>query len=325
MNTWGETFLKYYTNASDLVMLFSKILKDGLSINKSFDEFCYFVSPDSHKKLYKRIERAFGNAYNFFINGKPNIKQRLLLNIDDKLICATKDDKEITVTPFNNDIEMLSYISQKPFKNPDNKIFYEDNSQLFIIDEIYSKRETDTITMVFETRQKYNVIYIMDEAENIFAFMKIRGTDDYFSGTYRFCTNTLLNIQKSYTGKVKKPVEKIKCLKLTIDKYNKINFKDDSLIFNQRDHMYKVNEDAITINIELKNNITLYSIRSNAGNIDGIRLNQIPEKLKEIGKNLTCEIIDIKFQNSPAAVTTFGSTRYFYEKYKIEKILGHIL
>ncbi|MCL1865277.1 MAG: class I adenylate cyclase [Spirochaetes bacterium] len=325
MNTWGEAFLKHYTDTSDLVMIFSDILKDGLLNNRSFDEFCYFVSPEPHKKLYRQIERTFSNAYNFFMSGKPNIKQRVLLNIDDKLVCATKDDKEVTVATFHNDIELLSYISQRPFKYSDNRIFQEDNPRLFIIDEIYKKRENYCITIVLENRQKYNVIYIMDGIGNIFTFAKRRGVSDYFSSTYRFCTNIVSNIQKSYAGKVKYPVEKIKCFKLDIDKYGKINFKDDSLMFSQRDYIYKVDEDAIMINIELKDNITLYSIRSNAGNIDGIRLNQFPEKIKELGKNQTCEIIDIKFHNFPAERIELGSTLYFYEKYKIEKMLGAIL
>jgi adenylate cyclase len=324
MNTWGEAFLKYYTNASDLVMIFSMILKDGLLNNRSFDEFCYFVSPEPHKKLYKRIERIFSNAYNFFINGKPYVKQRVLLNIDDKLVCATKDDKEITVDLFKHDIELLSYISQRPFKYPENKILQEDNPRLFIIDEIYSKRENNCITIVFENRQKYNVIYIMNEAGNIFTFIKIRGEEDYFSCTYRFCKNIVSNMQKSFADQGKSPVAKIKCFQLDIDKFGRMNFKDDSLTSSQRDSMYKVNGAAIMINIELKGNSTLYSIQNNSGKIDGLKLNQIPEKLKELGKNLTCSIIDIKFHNFPPRNMEFGSTIYFYEKYKIEKILGYI-
>jgi hypothetical protein len=104
-----------------------------------------------------------------------------------------------------------------------------------------------------------------------------------------------------------------------------IHFKDDSQIFSQRDYLYKANEDVITINIELENNIALYSVLSNAGNIDRIRLNQIPEKFKALGKNPTCEVIDIKFHNLPPERMELGSTLYFYEKYKIEKILGAIL
>ncbi|MCL2156189.1 MAG: class I adenylate cyclase, partial [Leptospirales bacterium] len=325
MNTWGEVFLKHYTDSSDLLIIFSMVLKDGLLNNRSFDEFCYFVSPEPHKKLYKRVEKTFSNAYNFFINSKPYIKQRLLLNIDDKLVCAAKDDKEISVVTFNSDIELLSYVSQRPFKYPDNKIFQEDNPKLFIIDEIYSKRENNCITIVFEIRQKYNVIYIINEVGNIFTFIKIKGGGDYFSNTYRFCKNTVSNIQKSFAGKGKSPVEKIKCFQLDIDKYSRMNFKDDSLIFSQRDHIYKVNEDAIMINIELRDNVTLYSIRSNTGNIDGLKLNQIPQKLKELGKNPTNDIIEIKFLNLSPERMELGSTIYFYEKYKIEKILGSIL
>ena len=325
MNTWGEVFLKHYTDPSDLVMLFSNILKDGILNNRSFDEFCYFVSPEPHKKLYRRIEKAFSNAYDFFISGKPNVKRRLMLNIDDNIVCATKDENEISVESFKNDIELLTYISQKPFRYPDNRIYQEDKPRLFIIDEIYRKRENSCITIVFENRQRFNVIYIMDEVGNIFTFVKRKLNNDYFPGIYRFCTNTLSNIQKFHTGKGKYSVEKIKCLKLDIDKYGRISFKDDSLISSQRDSLYKVNEDALMIDIELNNNIALYSIKSSAVNINGIGLNQIPEKLKEIGKDPMSDIIDIKLHNFPTERMELGSAIYFYEKYKIEKIIGNIL
>ena len=325
MNTWGEAFLKHYTNTSDLVMIFSMVLKDGISNNRSFDEFCYFVSPQPHNKLYKRVERAFSNAYNFFMSGKPYVTQRLLLNIDNNLACVTKHDKEITIESFNTDIEMLSYVSQRPLNYPDNRIFQEDNTRLFIIDEIYSKRENSCITIVYESKEKYNVIYIMDEIGNIFTFIKIRGGGDYISATYRFCANVISNIQKSYENKDKSLIGKIKCLKLDIDKYGRINFKDDSVFLNQRNSLYKINENAITLGIEFKGNTLIYSIQSNTGKIDGIRLNQIPEKLKEIGKNQACEIIDIKFNNLPPERIKLGSALYFHEKYKIEKILGYIV
>jgi len=323
MNTWGETFLKHYTNPSDLVMIFSKILKDGPLNNRSFDEFCYFVSPDPHKKLYKSIEKTFRNAYDFFVSGKQYVKQRLMISIDNNLVCATKEDKEISVASFTSDIEMLSYVSQRPFRYPDNRIYSEDNFDLMLIDEIYGKRSNSNITLVFEEKQKYSMVYVMDENGNLFTFIKRKGEGDAVAGSYRFCMNTISNIRKSNCGK--NVNDDIFCYKLDVDKFGKVNFKDDSKNVRQLDSLYSTTENGIMIDVNFSNGNTLYSIRSSGGRAEAVSLNSIPDKLKQIGKNRNCEIIDIKFQNFPVERMEIGSTIYFYEKYRIEKIIGSII
>jgi len=323
MNSWGETFLKHYTNPSDLVMIFSKVLKDGPMNNRNFDEFCYFVSPEPHKKLYKNIEKTFRNAYDFFVSGKQYVKQRLLISIDNNLVCATKEDKEISVASFGSDIELLSYVSQRPFRYPDNRIYSEDNTELSIIDEIYGKRINNTITMVYEDKQKYLMIYIIDENGNLFTYIKRKGEGDPVPGTYRFCMNTISNIRKSKLGK--NINEEILCYKLDVDKFGKVNFKDDSRNVRQLDSLYSNTENGVMIDVGLSEGNTLYSARSTGGRSKAVTLSGIPGMLKEIGKTRTCEIIDIKFHNFPAERMEIGSTIYFYEKYRIEKITGSVI
>jgi len=322
MNTWGETFLKHYTNASDLVMIFSKVIKDGPINNRNFDEFCYFVSPEPHKKIYKQIEKTFRNAYDFFLSGKQYVKQRLLISIDNNLVCATKEDKEITVASFSSDIELLSYVSQRPFRYPDNRIYPDENFELTIIDEVYGKRTNSTLSMIYEDKQKYLMVYIIDENGNLFTYIKKKGEGDPVPCSYRFCMNTILNIKKTNTGKAIN--EDMQCYKLDVDKFGKINIKDDLRNVRQLDSFYN-SGNGIMIDVALKDGITLYSIRSSEGRTSAVTLSGIPEKLKEIGKNRTSEIIDIKFHNFPKERIDIGSTIYFYEKYRIEKVIGSIL
>lgn len=323
MNSWGETFLKHYTNPSDLVMIFSKIIKDGPMNNRNFDEFCYFVSPEPHKKLYKSIEKTFRNAYDFFVNGKQYVKQRLLISIDNNLVCATKEDTEISVASFSSDIELLSYVSQRPFRYPDNRIYSEDNFELSMIDEIYGKRVNSTITMVFEDKQKYTMIYVIDENGNLFTYIKRKGEGDPVPACYRFCMNTISNIRKAKIGK--NINEDIQCYKLDVDKFGKFSFKDDSRNVRQLDSLYSNTENGIMVDVALKDGNTFYSIRTSGGRTSAVTLSGIPAILRELGKKRTCEIIDIKFHNFPADKIEVGSTIYFYEKYRIEKVIGSII
>jgi len=220
MNTWGETFLKHYTDASDRYMIFFIFIKDGPINNRNFDEFCYFVSPEPHKKIYKQIEKTFRNAYDFFLSGKQYVKQRLLISIDNNLVCATKEDKEITVASFSSDIELLSYVSQRPFRYPDNRIYPDENFELTIIDEVYGKRTNSTLSMIYEDKQKYLMVYIIDENGNLFTYIKKKGEGDPVPCSYRFCMNTILNIKKTNTGKAIN--EDMQCYKLDVDKFGKM-------------------------------------------------------------------------------------------------------
>lgn len=323
MNTWGETFLKYYTNLSDLVMIFSKVIKDGPMNNRNFDEFCYFVSPDPHKKLYKNIEKTFRNAYDFFVSGKKFVKQRLLISIDNNLVCATKEDKEIAVASFSSDIELLSYVSQRPFRYPDNRIYSEDNFDLSLIDEIYGKKINNIITMVCEERQKYFMIYVIDENGNLFTFIKRKGEGDPLPVYYRFCMNTIANIKQAKTGK--NISDDIQFYKLEVDKFGKINFKDDSKNLRQLDSLFSNTDNGITVDVGSKEGKTLYSIRGSGLKPDAVTLAGIPDKLKELGKKRTSEIVEIKFHNLASERMEMGSTIYFYEKYRLEKVIGSIV
>jgi len=246
-----------------------------------------------------------------------------MISIDNTLVCATKEEAEISVASFGSDIELLSYVSQRPFRYPDNRIYSEDNFELSLIDEIYGKRQNSTVVMIYEEKPKYIMVYIIDENGNLFTYIKRKGEGDHVPGYYRFCMNTLANIRKSKCGK--NINEDILCYKLDVDKFGKVNFKDDSRNVRQLDSLYNNSGNSVMIDVALNEGNTFYSIRSSDGRTTAVTLSRLPEKLKEIGKSRTSEIIDIKFHNFPAERMEIGSTIYFYEKYRIEKIIGSII
>jgi hypothetical protein len=172
MNTWGESFLKKYSSMSDLVMLYSKIIKDAIYFSKDFDEFCYFFSPEPHKKIYRNIEKIFRSSYDFFIKSKEFYNQKLITSIDNTIICVTKENNDINVASFGTVFEMLGYISQRPCRYPEFRILFEYSQNLAVLDEIYSRRTVNGINITYEEKQKYSVFYITDENGNLFTFKK---------------------------------------------------------------------------------------------------------------------------------------------------------
>jgi hypothetical protein len=75
----------------------------------------------------------------------------------------------------------------------------------------------------------------------------------------------------------------------------------------------------------MKDGNTYYAVKGGGTRTKAVSIQRIPEKLKELGKSLNSEIIDIKFHNFPEEKLESGSTIYFYEKYKIEKMTGSTL
>ena len=172
INTWGESFIKNYSAYPEMIAVFSKIVKDGVAFGRTFDDFCFFVSPEPHKRLYKRVEKTFRAAFDFLLNSKDYVSQRFITNFDNNLVCITKTESDVLVASFDSIFELLSSISLAPFRYPDLKIYSEDNASLEILDEIYSKRTANGFSIVYEDKIKYITVYVCDENGNLFTFIK---------------------------------------------------------------------------------------------------------------------------------------------------------
>jgi len=321
MNTWGESFLKKYSSQSDLVMIFSKVIKDSVHSKKEFDEFCYFFSPEPHRKVYRSVEKMFRTAHDFFIRGKQFYNQRLLTVIDNTLVCVTRDDNELTVASFNTVFEMLGYVSQRPFRYPEIRIYSEDSNNLAMIDEMYAKRSINGITLVYEDRQKYAVFYVMDENSNIFTFIKKKNGVDLLAYMYRFCLNTMKRAKSSATGRTLQ--DQITCFRLDIDRFGKYNFRDETKNLMQLDVINTTFGGAVMSDVIYKDGQSYYMIRKGDIKVGPVQLANLPDKIKAAGLGSTPpEIIDIKFHNLNAEKAECGTMIYFMEKFRMEKITG---
>jgi len=325
MNTWGESFLKKYTSQSDLVMIFSKVIKDSVYTRREFEEFCFFFSPEPHRKIFRNIEKMFRAAHEFFLKGKQFYSQRLLTEIDNTLVCVTREEQELIVTSFNTIFEMLGFLSQRPCRYPELRIFNEDSSNLAMIDEIYGRRAINGLTLVFEERQKYIVFYIMDENSNIFTFIKKKSDGDLLAYVYRFCLNTLKRIKASGSGRT--VIDEITCFRLDIDRFGKYSLKEETRNLSQMDMLNTSFSSGAMAEIIEKDGLPYYIISKKDVKIGPAPLKGLHEKVKQLGHTSASpiEIIDIKFHNLPPEKIEAGSMIYLLEKFRIEKITGACL
>ncbi len=323
INTWGESFIKNYSSYSDMIAVFSKIVKDGIAFGRSFDDFCFFVSPEPHKRLYKRVEKIFSTAFDFLINSKEYVSQRFVTSFDKNLVCVTRSGSDITVASFDSIFELLSNISLSPFRYPDLKIYSEDNPGLEILDEIYTRRSVNGFTIVYEDKSRYSVVYLCDENGNLFTFLKKRSEHDSTLAVYRFCLNILEVVKK---GSAEKNITgDIKCFKLEVDRFGKYSFRDETRKMGQLDSINPFIKDSLSVEVfhNIKEN-PYYVLQKGAAKIGPFHGNELQEKIKLLGPTAerNMEVISIVFHNLPEEIKVWGATPYFLEKYKIERLLG---
>lgn len=323
INTWGESFIKNYSAYSEMIAVFSKIVKDGVAFGRSFDDFCFFVSPEPHKRLYKRVEKTFRAAFDFLLKSKDYVSQRFITNFDNNLVCITKMESEVSVASFDSTHELLSNISMSPFKYPDLKIYSEDNSSLEIIDEIYSKRTANGFSLVYEDKIKYTAVYVCDENGNLFNFIKVKSDYDPVLAVYRFCLNTLDCIKAGASNK--KITGEIKCFKLTVDRFGKYSFNDESRKMSQLDSINLFNKDSLAVEVLITSNEKPYYImQKGPAKIGPFAGHELKDKVKLFGpgSERNMEIANLKFHIISDEMKQWGSTPYFLEKYKLERLLG---
>lgn len=323
INTWGESFIKNYSAYPEMIAVFSKIVKDGVAFGRSFDDFCFFVSPEPHKRLYKRVEKIFREAFDFLLKSKDYVSQRFITNFDNNLVCITKTGGDVSVASFDSILELLSNISMAPFRYPDLKIYSEDNPSLEILDEIYSKRTANGLSIVYEDKVRYTTVYVCDENGNLFTFIKMQLEYDPVLAVYRFCLNTLDLIKAGASDKT--ITNNIKCLKLTVDRFGKYSFKDESKKMSQLDSINTFVNNSLSVEVvSSSNERPYYILQKGPAKIGPFAAHELKDKVKLFGPDAerNMEVASLKFHVISDEKNIWGSTPYFLEKYKVERLLG---
>jgi adenylate cyclase class 1 len=323
INTWGESFIKNYSAYSEMIAVFSKIVKDGVAFGRSFDDFCFFVSPEPHKRLYKRVEKIFRAAFDFLLNSKDYVSQRFITNFENNLVCITRTESDVFVASFDSIFELLSNISLAPFRYPDLKIYSDDNPSLEILDEIYSKRTANGFTIVYEDKIKYITVYVCDENGNLFTFIKKKMDYDPAQAVYRFCVNTFDILKGGASNKT--ITGDIKCFRLDVDRFGKYTFKDESRKMSQLDSINSFVKDSLGIEVLTSSNEQpYYIIQKGPSKIGPFTGFELKDKIKLLGPHAerNLEVVSIKFHAISDEIKIWGATPYFLEKFKVERLLG---
>jgi len=322
MNSWGESFLRTYSNPSDMIMIFSKVIKDSVFLARDFDEFCYFNSPEPHKKLYKQVEKVFRRAFEYLKNGKDYIVQSFVTAFGEDMVYIRKSGSDVKVMSLGNFFELLGNLSLESGNYHEIKVFSEENQNLMILEEILSRRNSKGVSFVYEEKPKYVVIYLLDSNGNLFTFIKKKIHDDLPVAMYKFCKNIVRNyFEDAVQGE---PEDYITCHELEFDRFRKFSFRETTKKVLQFDYLNSNIPGSVDVEVYNSKGQLYYILKRGDVAVGPVPLSGLKDSLSKLGTldSSVFEVIDVSFKGNGVEGGKHSYTDYFKEKYRIEKLFG---
>ncbi len=321
--SWGESFLREYHDENELVRLLGITLKDGLVLGRSYDRCCAVITPEPFKKIYKDVEVAFKEAYDFIVLSKPKKSLRLMTELAGQFVTITRDGDVLGIHADPDAVKMLTKVSLKPKPDILNR-FAGSSGRFPLLSALYEKRHNNAITVVYEETGDLSVLYVLNERGNLFAFYKpAKAKEDALICLIAFARNVLAHIND---GKVLPVINrKIPVYRLAVDRYGKFTFEDETLQW-EGIYLAKYGKKKSLLVVIRKDGDAdpLYSIGlDNDRMYPYAALASIPRNVKSL-EGLGSAVLlvsDIQFPGQTRNDMLMGSSPYFLEKYRLELVI----
>ncbi|HQL81607.1 MAG TPA: class I adenylate cyclase, partial [Spirochaetota bacterium] len=326
--SWGESYIDEYTTPESIVSILEKIIREGALAHQSFDDYCVIISPEPFKKHYKEIEQIFRESYQFIIGTDKRFSFRFVSRLGGMLVTATRDGDVIS---FNHDadiIKALTRISLNPRKQMVYS-WYSSDPRLMLMDAIFKTRKKNYITAVFEENGESLLVYVINERDNIFTFVKpLKMRDDVIVFLVDFCNNVINRINK--LDSLHHVNQGLQLMQLTVDRFGKSTFENKS---HWAEELYLVKyktRKGICARVSKHTGPeTLYALsRQGEAGQAMVPLKGVPAQAGDIRRSdgsVVWAIQDVVFTDLKTDEIQLGSTPYFVEKYRIELILDKAL
>ncbi|MBN2159037.1 MAG: class I adenylate cyclase [Spirochaetes bacterium] len=321
--SWGESYIDQYASADDLVAILEKIVREGIIANQNFDEYCVIVSPEPFKKHYRDIEQMFREGYDFILRKDWRFSHRFVARLSRKFVTVTRDEDRVYVDCDADAVKTLMRISLNPRPYIAYSFFCSD-PRLQILDSIYKTRKKNSITAVYEESGEYVLLYVINERDNIFTFIKPKQVrEDAIIYAMDFCQN-VIEIVNNYEG-LTRINKQIQLFQLTVDRFGKFAFENKSQWAEELFLVKYRAKKAIHARIaKYKTAEPLYAI--SAGRESGssyVPLKDVPAQVEELVHSdaSICGMVHaIEFADMKENDIQLGSTPYFFEKYRMELV-----
>ncbi|MBP7734633.1 MAG: class I adenylate cyclase [Spirochaetes bacterium] len=323
--SWGESYIDEYARADDLVSILGTVLKEGIQSRQKFDDYCVIVSPEPFKKPYKDIGLIFKEAFEFISGKDRRIAYRFCARLGGMYVTATRDVDTVTISSDGDIVKALMRLSLNPRQNVAYG-FHTADPRLMILDAMYNMRKKNSITVLYEESGEHVLIYVINERDNLFTFIRPKRTrDEMIIYLYDFCQNILGRI----SGHEGLPLvnQGIQLHQIAIDRSGKLTFENKNRWI----------QELFLVKFKTRKPLAVRVARSGSGEAryavaaQGeasealVPLNQLPglvERIMRTHPSCIAAVHDMVFADMQEKELSLGSTPYLMEKYKIELMIG---
>jgi adenylate cyclase class 1 len=326
--SWGESYIDEYGSAEDLVSILETILKEAVISRQRFDEYCVIVAPEPYKKHYKDIEQIFKEAYEFIIQDDKRFSFRFVTRLGGKYVMVTRDGNAVSLQSDVDIVKSMTRISLNP-RPIISYSFYPSDTRLQILDAVYKMRKKNSITVVFEETGEYLLVYVVNERDNIFTFIKPKKfKDEAVIFLYEFCQNVVRRANSLDT--VHRINQGVQVYQVAVDRFGKFSCENRNQWIEQVYLVKSKSKRPIAALVkknpsgEAEYSIAIQGSKSS----EAMPLKLIPGHLDAVARtdaSVSGAIHDIVFSGMEESDIHLGTTPYFLEKYRLEIIIDKII
>ncbi len=321
--SWGEQYIKRYSNIIDITHILQNILKDGLELKLPFDDYCLINTPGTHKRFCKNFIQLFKESYNSIVHS-PTTHSRFIGELEGLYFTVLRNNT-IEVQAFDHIVKVMTTLTLKPGIEA-HYTFYGDSYHLQVLRTLYNKRIQKGITIGYiEDNDKLHV-YVINEKGNIFTFFAPKNIKSVFLyHIYGFCTNVL----KRLPGSARESESSIICFSAQADRRGGISLIDETGKIHGDYLLNFTKSNALRVQVarHMGNEIFynfIFPDNVTSGFMTIKELYSVKRKLlelKNVGVAIYPYIGELIFTDLNQKEMLLGSSIYFVEKYKIELML----
>ena len=316
--SWGESFLKEYTNPNALIEILSKVILDFKYSNLNIDDYCTIVSPEPLKNLYKNISKTFKNSLLKVKEIEQLDNYKIIMQLDKNYLLIIKKENKIIFKSFENIVNLLSTLTLTPTLN--NKIeFIGEDLRINILKLIYENRVIKGTSIFYEIIGKLAVIYLINESGNLFSYLKPAINISYnLISLYKFAKNINEHIENyNFLPTIDKSIQ---LFSIEIDRLNNPILKDKTREIEKQTYMQTNFINASITDDANGNYLYCFCGTEKDGFLPLSKLNDEIKLLKN-NKNNILLIDNLKPHKISQEKLKQGSTLFYIEKYRLEFLI----
>ncbi|HDP79336.1 MAG TPA: hypothetical protein ENN21_00680 [Spirochaetes bacterium] len=202
-NSWGETRFEEFKNESDLVHVYSQVLKGGVRTGLDVDTALRMSSsqPYGASREFDRLRFIIRDAYQFFTDGAERQRKRYVTVLGNKYtVLGTKneaDGETVVGAAHDSEIKMLYGLSYNTGAMSLNRADPH-VPELNYLAAMFENARDNAVRIYFQKAAKYCYFFVTDERKSFYFYRQnAEQLNSYLARLYFFAENAVKRVMDS--------------------------------------------------------------------------------------------------------------------------------